>query len=123
MPQHMVFQRRRREVVPDRPHPCKKEGTEKFIDCDTITGAKSDHTAVAAIMQIASFIPRKQNHRRQAKQGNQTAAEEEEEKKTPIPVDWEANRSTKSDKINDALNKHINKELHKIDRTWYPGME
>jgi hypothetical protein len=43
----------------------KRKELKKFIDCDTIAGAESEHTAVTAIMQIASIIPRKrkQNHR------------------------------------------------------------
>jgi hypothetical protein len=56
-------------------------------------------------------------------QGNQKRTEEEEEKKAPIPVDWEAIRLDKSNKFNDALDKCIDEELHKIDETWHPGME
>jgi hypothetical protein len=56
----------------------KRKELKRSTDCDTITGAKGNHTAIAAIIQIASFIPRKQkqNHHQAEPQGSQMTKEE-----------------------------------------------
>jgi hypothetical protein len=89
---------------------------KRFSNCDTITGAKSNHTAVTATMQIASFIPQKQNHHQAGTQGNETPNEEKKKKKA-TPIDWEALRldSGTVDDFNDAIDECIN-------QTWQPEM-
>jgi exonuclease III len=97
----------------------------RFSDCDTIAGVESDHTAVAATMRIASFIPRKrkQNHRQADTQEDST--EPRTRKAAATPVDWEAIRLSNEsvDEFNDALEERIDEELRNIDQTWHPEME
>jgi hypothetical protein len=98
----------------------KRKELKRFSNCDTIAGAESDHTAVAATMQIASFIPKKQNHCQAGAQGPN-----EEKKVKTTQIDWEAIRidSKTVNEFNDALDERIDKELQNIDQTWTPGME
>jgi hypothetical protein len=91
----------------------KRKELKRFSNCDTIAGAESGHTADAAIMQIASFIPRKQNHRQAGSQGNETPDNKEKKKKKATPIDWEEIRldSSTVNNFNDAIDKRIDEEL------------
>jgi hypothetical protein len=102
----------------------RRKELKRFSDCDTIAGTESDHTAVAAIMRIAKFIPRKHKQNHQAEQqGDQQATEKNKNKKTPI--DWAAIKLDKEsvDEFNEELDGRIDEELSNIDESWAPGMD
>jgi hypothetical protein len=102
----------------------KREELKRFTDCDTIgAGVESNHTAVAAIMRLAKFIPKK--WRCGPSQAKQQGDQTETERSKQVPVDWEAIRLNKEsvDKFNDELNGLINEELRHIDAKWEPEMD
>jgi hypothetical protein len=69
----------------------KREELNQFTNCDTIAGVKSGHTAVAAIIRIAKFIPKKQKQSHQKTkppEGNQTGNQTKKERSKRAPVDW-----------------------------------
>jgi hypothetical protein len=68
----------------------KKEELKGFTNCDINAGVESNLTAVAAIIIIAKFIPRKQRESpsQSEAQGDQT----KNERNKKASVDWEAIR-------------------------------
>jgi hypothetical protein len=102
----------------------KREELKRFTDCDTIAIVESNHTAVAAIIKIAKFIPKKRKQSQQQAEppeGNETKKEQNKK----VPVNWEAIKQDREsvNEFNEKLDGLINEDLKHIDETWDPAMD